>query len=324
MKRRKLGRTGLEVSEIGHGMWGIGGGEEWRDSSDTESKAALKKSFELGVNFFDTALEYNEGHSESLLGGLAKEVGRENLIIASKVPPKNREWPARCGAPVSDTFPPSYIRACTEASLKNLKTDYIDLYQLHVWQDHWLEEDAWMNELLALKKEGKIRYVGVSVNDHDPTSAMLLAQHQIADVVQVIYNIFDPSPDDALIPLCKDANIGIIARCPFDEGALTGNITAQTKFQKGDFREAYFEGERSSEVERRVSKLSELLGEGAETISELALRFCLSNPAISTVIPGMRKEKHVINNAAVSDGRLLSTGMLAKLKSHAWTRNFYP
>lgn len=324
MQYRTLGRTGLKVSEIGYGTWGAGGGTQWKDSDDVESRLAMRRAFDLGVNLYDTALVYGNGHSEKLVGELAKAVGRDNVLIATKIPAKNMEWPARCGVSTKETFPPEHIRECTIRSLRNLKTDHIDLQQLHVWQDHWLEEDDWQEELLRLKQEGKIRFVGASINDHDPLSAMLLAQRKIADVMQVIYNIFDNSPEMALFPLCQEFNIGILARCPFDEGALTGKITATTTFPPGDFREAYFAGDRRVEVEQRVKKLSTLLNGEAKALPELALRFCLSNPLVSTVIPGMRRVSHVESNTSVSDGRKLTDKMLRALEAHAWVRNFYP
>jgi aryl-alcohol dehydrogenase-like predicted oxidoreductase len=323
MKFRKLGRTDLNVSEIGYGMWGMGK-NQWRDAEDPQSRASLKQAFDLGVNFYDTALAYGEGHSESLLSDLSRTVGRDKIIVATKAPPLNREWPARCGIRPRDVFPPKYIRKCAEISLKNLRSDYVDLFQLHVWQDHWLEEPDWLEELHKLKKEGKIRFVGVSVNDHDPTSAILLAQQQAADVLQVIYNIYDPSPDEALFPLCKEHHIGIIARCPFDEGSLSGTLTATSTFPKGDFREMYFAGNRLAEVEKRANRLKDCLDPEAKSLPELALRFCLSNPVVSTVIPGMRKPSHVEANCSASDGKALTPTLLEKLKSHAWPKNFYP
>ncbi len=323
MQYRTLGRTGLRVSEIGYGAWGVGG-VQWLGGNDTEAKKALNLAFDLGVNFFDTALAYGNGHSENLIRDLTKQVGRSNIIIATKIPPMNRQWPAQCGVRLEEVFPPSYLRKSVQASLRNLGSDFIDVLQLHVWQDHWLEKNDWQQELIRLKEEGKIRYIGVSINDHDPESAILLAQSKIADTIQVIYNIFDPTPEDALFSLCKDASIGIIARCPFDEGALSGSVTATTHFEEGDFRALYFKDKRPIEVEAKVVALKTLLGEEAKTLFELALRFCLSNPVVSTVIPGMRKTVHVEANAAVSDGRKLSSAVLAQLKQHAWPKNFYP
>ncbi len=323
MQYRTLGRTGLKVSEIGFGGWGIGGGNEWRDSNDEESRAALRRAFELGVNFYDTALVYNDGHSEKLVGELARSVGRDKLLIASKIPPKNMEWPARYGVKARETFPSDHIRKCTEQTLKNLGTNHVDLMQLHVWQDPWLEENDWIDELDRLKRSGKIRFVGVSINDHDPESAMLLAQSNVADVVQVIFNIFDQNPVDTLFPLTREANLGVIARVPLDMGGLSGTMTASTRFPQGDFREGYFRGNRKKELEEKLEGLHRLVGKEASSLPDLALRFVLSSPDVSTVIPGMRKVAHVEANVAASDGRHLSPSLLTDLRQSAWRRNFY-
>lgn len=322
MNYRVLGRTNLQVSEIGYGCWGLGL-DEWQGGEILEIKTALRQAFDLGVNFYDTALAYGNGTSESLIADLAKDVGRSNIVIASKIPPKNATWPAACGVAHHEVFPKDHIRACAERSLANLKTDVIDLLQLHVWQDEWLEHSEWQEELRKLKQEGKVKFIGVSVNDHDPTSALLLAQHQIADVLQVIYNIYDPSPADALLDLCKASDVGVIARVPFDEGALTGALHSKSTFPENDFRNAYFSGDRLKDVEEKAKQLSSLLGVEAQTLPELALRFCLSHDAISTVIPGMRKPAHVKMNTAVSDGRTLSPALLEKLSAYAWPKNFY-
>jgi aryl-alcohol dehydrogenase-like predicted oxidoreductase len=322
MNYRTLGRTGLRVSEVGQGMGGMGLGW-WRDADDAESRRALRLAFDGGVNFFDTALVYGNGHAESLVGELARAVGRDQVLIATKIPPANLRWPAPCGVPAKEAFPPAHVRASTEKSLRNLKVDHIDVQQLHVWQDAWLEEPDWLEELHKLRKEGKIRFLGASINDHDPESAMLLAQQGAVDVLQVIYNLFDRSPEEALFPLAAESGVGIIARCPLDEGGLSGKITPETVFPPGDFRERYFAGDRKAEVHERVKKLEKSMGSEASSVPELALRFCLSSPQVATAIPGMRKEAHVRANLAVSDGRLLSAAALERLKEHAWPRNFY-
>ncbi|MCB0309422.1 MAG: aldo/keto reductase [Bdellovibrionales bacterium] len=322
MEYRILGKTDLRVSEIGFGAWGIGG-SEWQNGNDEEALKALHLAFKQGINFYDTALAYGDGHSEKLIGQLANDIGRYNVIIATKIPPKNLKWPAPCGIPVNDVFPKDHIRDSVHKSLKNLKIDTIDLIQLHVWQDEWLEHTEWQEALLTLKREGKVRFIGVSINDHDPNSALLLAQNHIADTVQCIYNIFDPTADDALLDLCKANQIGVIARVPFDEGALTGTLNAQTTFPEGDFRNLYFGDNRLTMVEQKVNELKKCLGEEAKSLPELAIRFCLSNSAISTVIAGMRKAKHVEANTSYADGKKLSPKLLEKLDAFRWNKNFY-
>jgi aryl-alcohol dehydrogenase-like predicted oxidoreductase len=322
MRQRRLGRDGPAVSEIGFGAWGIGG-TMWLGARDDESLRALHRALDLGVDFIDTALVYGEGHSEALVGRVVRERGG-GVRVATKVPPRNRAWPAARGVPVAECFPAAHIVASAERSLRNLGLDTIDLLQLHVWQDEYLDQDGWRDGLLGVKRSGKVRQLGVSVNDHDPASALRAVGSGLFDAIQVIYNIFDQSPEAELFPACIAHGVGVLARVPLDEGGLTGTITPQTTFPDGDFRNRYFAGERRRQVWERAERLKALLGDEARTLPELALRFCLSHPAVSTVIPGMRRVATVEASAAVSDGRLLSQSMLEALKAHAWPRNFYP
>jgi aryl-alcohol dehydrogenase-like predicted oxidoreductase len=321
MKYRKLGRTGFEVSEIGYGAWGIGG-SQWLGGSDDESLAALRRAIELGVNFIDTALAYGSGHSEQLVGQVVRQTPHK-IYIATKVPPKNQLWPARPGIPIEQVFPEDYILACTEKSLKNLDMESIDLQQLHVWNPEWIASDHWRRAFEKLKKSGKVRAVGVSINDHQPDSALELIDTGLIDTVQVIYNIFDQGPERALFPKTLEKNIGVLARVPLDEGALTGNINESTTFPSGDFRNYYFKGDRKRQVVKHVNALLRDLGIDASELPEIALRFCLSHPAVSSVIPGMRSRRNVERNCAVSDKGPLPADMVAVLKRHAWDRNFY-
>jgi aryl-alcohol dehydrogenase-like predicted oxidoreductase len=321
MRTRKLGRTGLEVSEIGFGTWGIGG-TMWIGANDEESHRALHRAADLGVNFFDTALVYGEGHSEQLLRPFLKE-RRERLYVASKIPPKNAIWPARPGTTVAQAFPYTHIIRSTEQSLKNLGVDTIDLQQLHVWQDDWTDAAEWYEAIAALKEEGKIRHLGISINDHQPTNGLRAVASGKIDAVQVIYNIFDQTPEDELFRACLRQDVGVIVRVPFDEGGLTGDITPESAFPAGDMRNNYFRGDRKRQVFERTERLKPLLGTEAASLPELALRYCLHPPAVSTVIPGMRSVRNVERNCAVSDGRPLSRELLDELEFHAWNRNFY-
>jgi aryl-alcohol dehydrogenase-like predicted oxidoreductase len=321
MRTRRLGRTGLEVSEIGFGMWGMGG-TMWLGADDNESMRALHRAADLGVNFYDTALVYGEGHSEKLLGKFVKE-RKERLLIASKIPPKNNLWPARPGTTVAQTFPHTHIIRSTEQSLRNLGVDAIDLQQLHVWQDDWTDVAEWYEAISTLKAEGKIRFVGISINDHQPSNALRALASGKIDVVQVIYNIFDQTAEDDLFHSCLKHDTGVIVRVPLDEGGLTGQITPETTFPQGDFRNGYFRGDRKRQVFERTERLKTFLGPEASSLPELALRFCLHPPAVSTVIPGMRSVRNVERNCAVSDGRQLSPALLHSLQHEAWDRNFY-
>lgn len=321
MKTRRLGRTNLQVSEIGYGAWGIGKAL-WVGADDSESLRALHRAIDLGVNLIDTALAYGPGHSERLVGQLVRE-RRETIAVATKVPPKNSKWPASPAVPVAQVFPGDHVVACCESSLQNSGLEILDLLQLHVWHDDYLGQGDWQDALDRLKQAGKVRFVGISINDHDPASALRAVASGIFDTVQVIYNIFDPTPAEELLPLCLKHDVGVLARVPLDEGGLTGAITPDASFADGDFRNRYFKGDRKRQVFERAQALEALLGEEAASLPELALRFCLSQEAVSTVIPGMRSVRNVERNAALSDGRRLSPGLLAQLSRHAWPRNFY-
>lgn len=320
MRYRTLGKTGFEVSEIGYGAWGIGG-TQWLGGSDDESLKALRRAIELGVNLIDTALAYGDGHSEQLVGQVVRETKRR-IYVASKVPPKNRIWPARRGTAIREVFPYDYIMACAEESLGNLKLDAIDVLQLHVWNPEWIGDEDWRRAFEELKRSGKVRAVGISINDHEPDSALDMIRTGLIDTVQVIYNVFDQSPERNLFPLCQREKIGVLARVPLDEGALTGRVTPETTFPDGDFRNWYFRGDRKQQVVEHVDALRRDLGKDAN-LADTALRFVISHPAVSTVIPGMRTVRHAESNTALSDQGPLPKRTLEVLKRHAWDKNFY-
>jgi len=321
MEYKELGKTGLKVSEIGFGAWGIGG-TLWHGAKDDESICALHRAVDLGLNFIDTALVYGNGHSENLVGRVMKD-RKEQLFVASKIPPKNGKWPAQPGTKLREAFPFDHIIKSTETSLKNLNIDSIDIQQFHVWDDDWTPDTEWQDAVAKLKEQEKIRFFGISINDHQPDNALKVAATGLVDSFQVIYNIFDQTPENKLFPLCQEKNIGIIVRVPLDEGGLTGKITSETKFPAGDFRNHYFRDDRKQQIVERTKALTKLLGKDAETLPELALRFCLHHPAVSTVIPGMRSVANVETNCQYSDGRKLSNRMIEEIRKHKWERNFY-
>lgn len=321
MHYRKLGRTGFHVSEMGYGAWGIGG-TQWLGGDDRESLLALRHAIELGLNFIDTALAYGDGHSEQLVGEVVRDAGHK-IYVASKVPPKNELWPARPGIPISDVFPYDYIIASTERSLKNLGLDTIDVQQLHVWNPEWITRDEWKRALEDIKKSGKAQAVGISINDHQPDTALEIIETGLIDTVQVIYNIFDQAPETNLFPLAVKRDVGVIARCPLDEGALTGKIDQYTQFEPTDFRAGYFKGDRKKQVAEHVAAIEHDLHIQNGAMPEVALRFCLSSPAVSAVIPGMRTRANVDFNCSVPGKGPLPDKVLAILRKHGWEHNFY-
>jgi aryl-alcohol dehydrogenase-like predicted oxidoreductase len=321
MNLRPLGKTGIEVSEIGYGAWGIGQ-TGWIGADDDESLRALDRAIDLGVNFIDTALGYGDGHSEQLVGQTVRRRS-ETIYVATKIPPKNRRWPAEPGSHADETFPGAHVRECTERSLRNLGLEVIDVQQFHVWDDAWLGQGDWLETVEALKQEGKIRFWGVSINDHEPSNGLALVRSGNADTVQVIYNVFDQSPEDELFPAVEEHGVGVLARVPFDEGGLTGSITPETEFPEGDFRARYFAGDRRQQVADHVRAIVDDLGIAPEDLAETALRFILANGAVATVIPGMRSVRNVERNCAVGDGTGLPPEQVDKLRAHRWIRNFY-
>ncbi len=327
MKQRPLGNTGYRVSEIGFGAWGIGGAM-WRGVDDNEGRKALREAVDQGITFFDTALAYGDGHSERVIGEVLKDdIRAGRVVVSTKIPPMNQEWPAKPSYKLTSVFPAKHIASSTEQSLKNLGMEALHVQQLHVWNDVWLSDPEWqksLEQIVRLKKDGKVLHWGISINDHAPETALQVLSDPIFETAQVIYNIYDRSPEKALFALAKKKPLGIIVRVPFDEGALTGQIKASTVFPAGDWRADYFAGDRKAEAERRGKALAGLLNDQVETLPELALRFCLSSPEVSTVIPGMRRPAHVRQNATASAKGALPAGMLSQLKPHAWDKNWYP
>ncbi len=321
MNYRSLGASESEISEIGYGAWGLGG-KQWQGAEDAESLKALHRAFELGINFIDTALAYGDGHSEELVGQAVKETIHK-IFVATKIPPKNRIWPATTQSNIKDVFPYDYVIGCTNESLRNLKLEQIYLQQFHVWTDEWTDTDEWRRAVEDLRSSGKVRYMGISISEHEPDSALEAIKTGTIDAVQVIYNIFDQTPETNLFPLCKEKKIGVLARVPLDEGGLTGTITPDTKFEPGEFRDSYFRGERKKEVMEHVAALEADLKNVPGTLAETALRFCLSNDAVTSVIPGMRRVSTVESSCRVSSSGHLDAATLAILKRHAWNRNYY-
>ncbi len=316
MRYRRFGRTGWMVSEIGYGMWGMGG---WSGSDDSESLRSLQLAVDLGCNFFDTAWAYGNGHSERLLGQLVKANPNRRLYTATKIPPKNRIWPSRRGFTLDEVFPPEYIEEYVHKSLENLGVETIDLIQFHVWEDDWVQDERWALKLDELRGQGLIRAAGISINRWEPWNGVKTVRSGLIDAVQVIYNIFDQNPEDELFPACREMDVAVIARVPFDEGTLTGTLTLDSKWPEGDWRNTYFVPENLKASVERAERLRPLIPAGM-TMPEMALRFILNEPTVSTIIPGMRKERHVRANIACSDDGPLPAELHQALRAHRWER----
>lgn len=320
MNYRKLGGTGLKVSEVGFGGWSLGGG--WGPTDEAEAVRAVERAHELGVRFFDTALGYGNGKSEELLG---RALAGRDAVIATKVPPKNSTWPVHDDVPVNETFPADWVVECGEKSLKYLGRDRIDVLQLHAWTPRYLRERAWLEGMERLKRSGKVRHIGVSVNDWDPYNSVGLIESGLIDTVQVIYNLFEQRPAERLLPAALEHGVGVIVRVPFEEGMLTGRLGPGTAFAEGDWRAKWLTSERLAEIPGHLEDVKGLLTDRVRTPAQAALRFVLAHEAVSTVIPGMRKTVHVEENASVSDGWKPPADWLESAGKCAWVHGWaYP
>lgn len=327
MKYRRFGRTGWEVSEIGYGMWGMA---SWSDSSDDESLRSLQASVDLGVNFFDTAYAYGNGHSEHLLGQIVRNNANRKLYTATKIPPKTLQWPAPADSTLEQSFPPDHVEEYVHRSLENAGLEQFDLMQFHTWSDEWMRDDRWFYKLDDLRSQKLIQAFGISINRWEPWNGLRAVRSGQIDSVQVIYNIFDQNPEDELFPACREMDVAVIARVPFDEGTLTGTLTKDSKWPEGDWRNSYFVPENLIPAVERAEEIKKLLEEWNRehgtriTMPELALRFILNNPDVSTIIPGMRKLRNVEANVAASDAGPLPAELHKKLRTFRWVRKPAP
>jgi aryl-alcohol dehydrogenase-like predicted oxidoreductase len=327
MKYRQFGKLEWNVSEIGYGMWGMG---SWSSSDDNESLESLQAAVEIGCNFFDTAYAYGEGRSENLLGQTVRSNPDKRLYTATKVPPKNLQWPASATSTLMESYPPDHVEEYVHRSLKNSDLQQFDLVQLHTWSDQWMSDDRWFYKLDDLRSQKLINAIGISINRWEPWNGLDAVRSGQIDSVQVIYNIFDQNPEDELFPACREMKVAVIARVPFDEGTLTGSLTKESKWPEGDWRNNYFTPENLIPSVERAEKLKHLLIEWnlehstKITLPELALRFILSNDDVTTIIPGMRKLRHVEANIAASDEGSLDEELLKQLREFRWVRKPAP
>ena len=282
MNRRTLGRTGLSVSEVGFGGWAIGGnkfGNSYGPTDDAESQRAIRRAFELGCNFFDTADVYGHGHSEELLGAVLQDV-RDQVIIATK-------------AGGGGDFTPAYLRFAVERSLERLRTDHIDLLQLHNPQINLISSLETYEPLETMKREGLIRFYGVSV--HPPEEGLAAVTATMPDTVQIVYNLARREAEDTFLPAAQAANVGVIAREPLANGFLAGRYNADSVWDRGDIRtrmpRPYVA--QLSALGQRVRDLAEKSG---MTAAQLALKFVLDRGDIACAIVGMKTVRQVEEN----------------------------
>ena len=327
MNFRQFGRLDWKVSDIGYGMWGMG---SWSNSDDHESLASLQASVDLGCNFFDTAYAYGEGRSENLLGQTVRSNPSKRLYTATKVPPKNLQWPALPDSTLMESYPPDHVEDYVHRSLENAGFQQFDLVQLHTWSDDWMRDDRWFYKLDDLRSQKLINAIGLSLNRWEPWNGLQAVRSGQIDAVQVIYNIFDQNPEDELFPACREMKVAVIARVPFDEGTLTGNLTKESKWPEGDWRNHYFSPENLNASVDKAEELKKVLADWNRerstniTMPELALRFILTNPDVTTIIPGMRKRSHVESNIETSDKGPLDSELLKKLRNFRWVRKPAP
>lgn len=292
----------------------------WTGSDDASSAAALDRAVALGCNFFDTALAYGEGRSERLLGDLVRRHPNERLFVATKVPPLNRQWPGKASNAAADVFPYEHIIASTRTSLNNLGVDAIDVQQLHVWDDSWTADGGWQRAARELKRDGVVRGFGISVNRWEPENVLRALDTGLIDAVQVVFNIFDQAPIDRLFPACQQRNVAVIARVPFDEGSLTGTLTAESRWPDGDFRNMYFQPPHLATTLARIAPLERLVKSWDMSLPDAALRFILQHEEVTTTIPGMRSVRNVEANIASSDAPRLTSEQIDQLRAFRWNR----
>ena len=320
MRKRSFRRSGHPVSELGVGMWGMGGGiGGWSGADDGASMVVLQAAVDAGVTFFDSAQVYGSGTSDRLMGELRAANPGHDLFLASKIPPKNREWPALPDSRVRDVFPPDHIRASVAGMLRKVGGPPIDLVQFHVWQDEWADDAGWQGATETLRRDGLVRHVGISVNRREPANVLRTLRTGLIDAVQVVYNVFDQSPEDELFPLCRELGVAVIARVPLDEGSLAGELTLDSRWPDGDWRNTYFTPANLRETVERVEALRPLVPAG-QSMAQLALRFILSNPDVTTVIPGMRRPEHLAANVAAAEAGPLPDELVTALRAHRWDR----
>jgi aryl-alcohol dehydrogenase-like predicted oxidoreductase len=326
MQYRTFGRLNWKVSSIGFGAWAIGG--SWGAQSEDDSVKALHTALDLGCNFIDTAQVYGDGKSERIIAQTLQERKpahpNDRIYVATKIPPSPEgDWPPTPYDDIDVRFSTQYLTERLERSLRDLKTDCLDLVQLHTWTRAWNREPRALETLRKFQKQGKLLGIGISTPEHDQNSLIELMRNGWLDAVQVIYNIFDQEPQAEFFPAAKEHNVGVIVRVALDESALAGKLTPETKWSDDDFRRNYFAGDRLPRTVARVEKVRAALGSSESDLPTAALKFALKPAAVSTVIPGIRNPDQAKRNCAVADLPPMSDEMEKKLRPYNWRRGIW-
>ncbi|OGX14319.1 MAG: hypothetical protein A2351_06575 [Omnitrophica bacterium RIFOXYB12_FULL_50_7] len=329
MKERRLGKTDLHVSEIGFGCWAIGG-NAYGPVRDKDSLEALAAAWDSGVNFFDTADTYGEGHSEELLGKFLKGKSRDRLTLATKcgwdfylpagkqVLPSQKSDSSLPGSPGKlnhaghrKNFDAGYIRFACEQSLKRLGTDVIDLFQLHNPSLELIQKGDLVSVLGGLKKEGKIRFIGISV--HTEAEALAAIEDLRVQAIQIIFNLLDQRMAERILPEAEKRDVGVIVREALASGLLTGKYAPSHEFPKDDHRRRWVPEKREADWQK-IQLIQKTLGFGSLPLLKAALEFTLAFGAVSTVIAGAKTPAQVLENVAASLRPALNPEDIERLK----------
>lgn len=323
MHYRAFGRTGWNVSEISFGAWQLGG--QWGTVDDDESVAALLEAYENGINFVDTAELYGAGHSEEIVGESLRRWRGDKVYVATKIQPT--VWPSNDedNPLMRGRYPEWHLRQGVDLALARLGVERLDLLQLHCWLTDGIHNLDWLETLNALRVEGKIDKIGVSIRDYRPDEGVEVAELGLVDSIQVIFNLFEQRPIDALFPAGARSKTAFIDRVAFDSGSLGGLWTKDSYegWEEGSQQREMFRGDRFTETFNRVEALKKIVAPYYSSLAEAAIKFTLGSPEVSTVIAGMSNSRNIARNVSYSDGEPFPDALRAQLAEHNWPRNYY-
>lgn len=312
-----LGKTKISCSRIGIGTWAIGGG--WGPQPETQSLEAIQKALECGCGLIDTAPLYGNGRAEKLIAQAFRDYG-SRVTTLTKIYPLHYHWAPAAGTPIQSIYPAEHIITQAEESLRRLETDCLDCLLFQTWCPSWTEEREWYETMRALQKQGKIRAFGISVSDHRPDEANGIIKVGLVDIVEVCYSILDQRAAELLFPVALKHCVSIIARTPLASGALAGIWHEGMKFHRRDWRRRVFRDELFQQTLKRVAQVQSLI-DPALVLAQVALRFCLSHPAVTAVIPGIRSVEQAECNLAALEQGPLPQGILDEI-AELWCKEF--